>query len=78
MARRMRSSTASSPANSATLRTTNTVVPVRIAGRAELPVAWPPASQIQAAAPPARPSTWVPMLKVSLCGGLRWARSYRA
>jgi len=70
MVRRTRSSTASNPANSATLRTTKTVVPARIAGRAELPVTWPPASQIQTAAPPARPSTWVPMLKVSLCGGL--------
>ena len=55
---------------------TKTAVPVRIAGRAELPVTGPPARATQAAAPAARPIVWVPRLKATLWNGLRWARSY--
>ena len=52
--------------NRAILTATNTAVPVRIAGRAELPVTWPPARAIQTTAPAARPIVWVPMLKATL------------
>ena len=63
---RSSSSRATLPTNRAALTATNTAVPVRIAGRAELPVPWPPARAIQTAVPAARPMVWVPMLKVSL------------
>jgi hypothetical protein len=53
-------------------------VPVRIAGRAALPVTGPPASVTQTKLPAARPMVWVPLLKATLPNGLRWARSNSA
>ena len=64
--------------NSAIFTTMNTAVPVRMAGRAELPVTWPPAREVQTSAPAARPIVWVPLLKATLANDLRWARSYSA
>src|SRR5829696_1411316 len=62
--------------NRVILTTTNTAVPARIAGSAELPVTWPPARVVQTSTPAARPIMWVPLLKATLEKGLRWARSY--
>jgi len=61
--------------NRVILTTTNTAVPARIAGRAELPVTWPPARVVQASAPAARPMVWVPLLNATLENDLPWARS---